>query len=265
LKIIAFSSICYDYFPEKNVAVPGGNSLNFAVQINAFEGTEVALAGFIGTDQAAGEILELCLQKGIDTRFLVQLKGNTATNKLYITSEGERFSKPGEWQNGVKDNGIFTEKTWDFILAHDIISLTCNDRHLDELIQRRTKNNFVSVDFMHFDTTDLIGRYLPGIDIAFVSPENRGLRLLKELAFTANKPVVVMLGEEGSVAFYGGSEYRQKAFKVGKVIDTTGCGDAYQAGFCYALNHSATPEEAMYLATETATKVLKGYGGIIQS
>ncbi len=265
MKIIAFSSICCDYFPEKKITVPGGNSLNFAVQSKRFADAEVALAGFIGTDNAASEIVKLCRQNDIDTRFLIRLKGNTASNRLYHTPGGERYSKPGEWQNGVKDNGIFTEDAWNFILSRDLIATTCNDKHIDELIQRRKKHNFISVDFMHFDSVDLITKYLPHIDIAFTSPAVEALESLKNLSFYLNKPLVAMLGSEGSIAYYQGNEFKQKALQINKIIDTTGCGDAYQAAFCNAIIRSEAPEEAMKLATDTATEVLKGFGGIYLS
>lgn len=262
MKILAFSSICYDYFPETGIAVPGGNSLNFAVQVKRFPEAEVSLAGFIGTDKVADEVLQLCQEKEIDTRFLVQLKGETASNKLYLTPEGERYSKPGEWQNGVKDDGVFTEDAWEFILSHDVVATICIDEYLDEFIRRKTMKNFLSVDFMHFDDIDLINRYLPFVDIAFFSPEKKMLDLLKQLAAKTNIPIVAMLGAEGSRFFQNGKEFIQPAFKVDKVIDTTGCGDAYQAAFCYAIIQSASIQDAMYLATKTATEVLKGYGGI---
>jgi len=262
LKIIAFSSICIDYFPEKKLSVPGGNSLNFAVQTRRLGEKDVAIAGFIGTDPASKQILKLCVDEGINARYINQIEGATASNKLYITAEGERYSKPGEWQNGVKDDGLFTNEVWNFILDQDVIALPCNDRHLDDLLKERTENNFISVDFMHFDSADFISRYLPLLDIAFVSPEHRSLNSLKTLSCSLNKPVVAMLGAEGSIAFYDGKEYKQNALKTEKVVDTTGCGDAYQAAFCYAINHNSTVNEAMQLATVTATKVLTGYGGV---
>jgi len=70
-----------------------------------------------------------------------------------------------------------------------------------------------------------------------------------------------MLGAEGSLTFFQGKKFVQKAYKVEKVTDTTGCGDAYHAGFCYALLNGGTIQDAMKLGTETATKVLKGVGG----
>lgn len=221
-----------------------------------------ALAGFIGTDKAADEIWKLCCQEEIVTSFLIQIDGETASNRIYLSPEGERYSKSREWRNGVKDNSDFTEVTWKFILSHDLISIPYNDRYLDELIHRRRKYNFISVDFMHFDSPKVISKYLPFIDIAFVSPEKKSLRWLEKMAFSFDKPIVALMGAEGSYAFYNGIKINKQAIKVDKVIDTTGCGDAYQAAFCYALNQGTTPEEAMNLAIQIATTVLKGYGGI---
>ena len=43
--------------------------------------------------------------------------------------------------------------------------------------------------------------------------------------------IVLTLGSDGSIAFVGNESYVQKALSIDSVVDTTGCGDAFQAGF----------------------------------
>ncbi|MGD9210986.1 MAG: PfkB family carbohydrate kinase [Desulfobacteraceae bacterium] len=43
--------------------------------------------------------------------------------------------------------------------------------------------------------------------------------------------IVLTLGSDGSIAFYGSKSYQQRTLITNNVVDTTGCGDAFQAGF----------------------------------
>jgi sugar/nucleoside kinase (ribokinase family) len=71
---------------------------------------------------------------------------------------------------------------------------------------------------------------------------------------------VFTLGEEG--AFYAdksGRRLRSPAYEV-KVIDTTGCGDAFDAGFICALHHRMDVETALRFAQAAAALVATGLG-----
>ena len=69
------------------------------------------------------------------------------------------------------------------------------------------------------------------------------------------------LAERGSVTYFRGKCYRVPASKVEHVIDTTGCGDSYHAGFvCEHLIHGEIVE-AMKRGSELAAETLGHYGG----
>jgi fructoselysine 6-kinase len=55
--------------------------------------------------------------------------------------------------------------------------------------------------------------------------------------------------------------YRQQGFGVEKVVDTTGCGDAYQAAFMYNFLKGETIEHCMLEGTRLATNNLLKMGG----
>ena len=52
-----------------------------------------------------------------------------------------------------------------------------------------------------------------------------------------------------------------QAVKVDTVIDTTGCGDSYHAGFVCSYMLEKDIEKAMNLGSEIAAETLKYYGG----
>ncbi len=103
---------------------------------------------------------------------------------------------------------------------------------------------------------------LPFIDIAFVSAEKQNLENLEQLAYKQKKMIVATLGADGSLAFYKEKKYFQAALEIDKIIDTTGCGDSYQAGFSITYFKNGNIEEAMYAGAEIASEVLKVYGGV---
>jgi sugar/nucleoside kinase (ribokinase family) len=71
---------------------------------------------------------------------------------------------------------------------------------------------------------------------------------------------VFKMGPNGSVyADQQGTTLRVPAFKV-KAVDTTGCGDAYCAGFIAGLSRGWDIEQSMRLATAASALVATGLG-----
>jgi fructoselysine 6-kinase len=262
MKIAAFSSLCVDHYPEQGLSRPGGNSLNFGVHARRLGAKRVSIAGFIGTDSHADTIERLLITEGIDISRLYRLNGATASNRIYNTPVGERYSNPGDWDNGVKNSGTFDEATWDYLLGHDVVTVPWWDPNLDECLKRRSKRNLVIVDFMHFDDLAVIREHMPFIDITVMSPQPGLLPRIKELAEKNGKLVIAMLGAEGSRAFVNGKEYSQPALPVPRVVDTTGCGDSYQAGFVVSYFAELDIQKAMRKGAETASRVLAHFGAV---
>ena len=71
----------------------------------------------------------------------------------------------------------------------------------------------------------------------------------------------ISLAERGSVTYFKGQEFRVQAVKVDTVIDTTGCGDSYHAGFVCSYMLENDIEKAMNVGSEIAAETLKHYGG----
>jgi fructoselysine 6-kinase len=262
MKIAAFSSLCVDHYPARGLSLPGGNSLNFGVHAKRLGARVVSVAGFVGTDAHADMIERLLAAENIDISRLNRLEGATASNRIHNTPEGERYSNPGDWDNGVKNSGTFDEAAWDYLLGHDVVAVPWWDVNLDECLKRRSDRNLVIVDFMHFDDLDVIRRYSPFIDITVMSPAPNLLQRVKELACECGKLLIAMLGAEGSRAFQNGKDYFQPALPVPRVVDTTGCGDSYQAGFVVSYFEDRDIPKAMVSGARTASGVLGHFGAV---
>ena len=67
-------------------------------------------------------------------------------------------------------------------------------------------------------------------------------------------------GEQGSVVIKGAERVAVAAYPVAKVIDTTGAGDQYAAGFLLGLARGLSLEEAGKLGSLAASEVIAHWG-----
>lgn len=74
---------------------------------------------------------------------------------------------------------------------------------------------------------------------------------------------VMTRSEQGSVIVHGEKSLVQAAIPVEKVIDTTGAGDAYCAGFLYGWANEWPLDECARLGTHCATRVIQQVGARI--
>lgn len=122
----------------------------------------------------------------------------------------------------------------------------CVDRYraeFRELIQNRT------VDIVLANEAELLSLYQ-------VSNFDAGLRLL-----SAECPrAAVTRGAQGAVLLNQGKKTECKPFPVYNVIDTTGAGDMFAAGYLYGLTHGMKDESAGRLGCLLASQVIQTIG-----
>ena len=74
----------------------------------------------------------------------------------------------------------------------------------------------------------------------------------------------VTRSEQGSVIVHGDARVEQPATAVEKVVDSTGAGDAYSAGFLYGWANKRSLSESAQYGTYCATKVIQQLGARIE-
>ncbi len=94
-----------------------------------------------------------------------------------------------------------------------------------------------------------------------ISGSEELLPKFRELSYKYDCLFNISLAEQGSVTYFKGKEFRVQAVKVDAVIDTTGCGDSYHAGFVCSYMLENDIEKAMRVGSEIASETLKHYGG----
>ncbi|MDE0309632.1 MAG: adenosine kinase [Acidiferrobacterales bacterium] len=90
----------------------------------------------------------------------------------------------------------------------------------------------------------------------------------EELGRTTNRiaeHTVITRGEQGSVVTLKGTTCTRPADPVSEVVDTTGAGDAYAAGYLYGLTRNWSVERCMELASKTAAQTIAHMGARLGS
>ncbi len=74
------------------------------------------------------------------------------------------------------------------------------------------------------------------------------------------REVLLTLGDKGSLIYTRGQFHDIPAYPTMKIVDATGCGDTYMAGYLYMRGRGADYDEAGRFAAAMCTIKLQGYG-----
>ncbi len=86
--------------------------------------------------------------------------------------------------------------------------------------------------------------------------------LSKSIQYASNdaKLVVITLGARGSIVISGNSEYFIEAVRVPAVIDTTGAGDLFAAGFLFGISHGYDPGTSGKIGAACSGEIIGHFG-----
>ncbi|MBN2837040.1 MAG: carbohydrate kinase family protein [Candidatus Delongbacteria bacterium] len=261
MKIACFSVAAMDYFPQQKKYYAGGNSLNQAIRFRQL-GHESSFIGALGTDTAGDQIEALLNKYHVDITHSYRIPGITACNELGNDGKGERTGIDGAWQNGVYGSFKLKESDWKYIENYDIWSTHANGINYSQTLSHKKTNNFLVVDFLHFDTYELLQQGFDYIDIAYFGGIKNQLSDLVSISKYFKGIIVLTLGAEGSIAIKNGDIFEQEALPIKKVIDTTGCGDAFQAGFSAEYYVTKDIKKALLVGATLGREAASNYGGV---
>jgi len=261
LKIACFSVAALDYFPQKKSYHAGGNSLNQTIRFKQM-GYQSAFLGALGQDEAGDRIADLLTTKGVDTSHMHRLEGNTACNQLTIDEQGERHGVDGAWQGGVYEEFTLTQTDWDYLQGFDIWTTHANGANYQEAIKRKTSQQFMAVDFLHLDDYALLEQSLHAVDIAYFGGTEDMRDRLQAIAKKCKTLIVLTLGAKGSIGFCGDEVVEQAALPLKQVIDTTGCGDAFQAACTAHFYQHKNLRDALLAGAKLGREAASQVGGI---
>ena len=262
MNLTALTPCCVDYYPQLGRSFPGGNSLNVAaVWKQLSPDAAVSVITCLGNDESGDSVLSFLTERNIDTSRVYRCEGTTATNQLRVDEHGERFGIEGTWSGGVYETFHLSDDDWKFVSRQDIVAVPGNNPNFKEMLAQKADKQFLVVDYLDVLNNVPVEDSIAYTDIAFISSQPSMLDAFRKLAVATKKLLVVSMGAHGSRAFYDGNEYSQSAFPVKKVVDTTGCGDAYLAAFSLYYFKHRDIQKAMYTGASAAADVLTGWSG----
>jgi fructoselysine 6-kinase len=230
MKAACFSVAALDHFPQQNAHYAGGNSLNQAVRFRRM-GHRSAFLGALGTDEAGDRLAALLQNEQVDISRMQRMEGFTARNQIINDDAGERYGIDGAWESGVYEMFRMTESDWADLQDYEVWATHANSPCYLSALEHKGAKQLLSVDFLHLRDYALLERSLAAADIVYFGGTEDMTGELARMARRHDRLIVLTLGAGGSIAFMGSRTYTQTALPLEKVVDTTGCGDAFQAGF----------------------------------
>jgi sugar/nucleoside kinase (ribokinase family) len=257
----------------EEIRVTAAGSAGGTALVLAKLGAAVKSAGAVGRDAAGDMLLALLERDGVDTSLVVRRDDvQTSTSVLPIRPSGERPAF-----HVVGANGSFAP---DDVPASEVEAAThlhvggpefMGGEAVAPLLARARDNNVVtSADVLapgEPGLLDWIGPALPELDyflpngdqvMALTGSDDleEGCRALIERGVGC---VAATRGAEGVTVVDGDGAESVPAIEV-EAVDTTGCGDAFSAGFLRGLALGRERREAAVLGCATAALVAKGLG-----
>jgi sugar/nucleoside kinase (ribokinase family) len=253
--------------------VPGG-SVGNTMRAMARLGVETGYIGKTGSDEA-GRVYEMKTKEAGVNPFFVRTEGISGCSTVLISPDGERtmatFLGPAE----TLSDGEIPD---DVLQRYDCVYLEgyliSNDRLFLPVLKRAKDMGLkVALDLSNFNIVnefkDLLKEAIPAyVDILFSNESEAaaytGLAAREALDVISKNVgiAVVTVGKDGALAGSNGNVVHDKALNS-HVVDTTGAGDHFAAGFLYGYSVGATLEQSAKLGSLLSANVIDIVGAQI--
>lgn len=247
---------------------PGGSAANTIVGL-ARVGAKAGFIGVVGTDEEGGIILRDLARENVDVNGIKVMDGRSGIAIGLVDDRGERalYIHPG-----VNDEFDMSDVDVDYVDRAKFLHMSSfvDRRQLEmqaSLVERiKTKVSFnpgmLCFKFSLKDLQPIIEKS----DVIFLNDDEMdaltscdyesGSKALLELG---TKIVATTLGKKGCYVADGKGARLMASCKT-KVVDTTGAGDAFAAGFLYALLGEKSIYECGKLGNFFAARCISEYG-----
>ena len=253
---------------------PAGPAGGTAVTL-AKLGASVCTAGAIGSDELGDVLRELLYRHGVDCRLLVRRADvQTSASVLPIRPDG---SRPAFHVVGANATYSSADAPWEEIAAADYLHLGAPEfmggeeaakilscAHEEGVV---TSADILAPGEQAAAIRDWIAPAFPHLDYLLPN-EEQILALSGESGLAAGCRallgrgvgcVAATCGADGALVVDARGATPVPAFAV-DVVDTTGCGDAFSAGFLRGLSLGRAPADAARLGCAAAALVAQGLG-----
>jgi fructoselysine 6-kinase len=268
LNIVSIGECTIDDYLQQQHQFVGGISLNFAINAKRSGADQVSLVSRIGNDRHT-QILQKLQNEGIDSSHVSVVDGKTARQHI-ILNDGERIFPSGGYQPGVLEGFTLDQDDLQFVKKHNVI-VSALFKQVEPLFYQLMKvspvDTWLVADFLDLSDykhdTRVVELSLERLKIAFISGNYELVERLLSLSRDSNCLIVITMGAEGSIALIQGEPIHQKAIRVLDAVDSTGCGDAFQAAFTVSYWRDRDPRSALLCGAQQAAKVIQHLGAVL--
>lgn len=244
MKLTAVGDVGIDIYHNLGRAYAGGIALNFALSAAELGVEEVFLYCCLGDGPDADFLRRVLADTPLQLRIQIA-EGRCSTQHLTVLPDGNR-EFTGYYPNLLTTWRLSEEEKQE-LAGMDLVAGPVSDglpAVVEDLCSLELPG-LLALDFSEDGDwwgPDYFERFVPKADIAFFGVHRSVPPSVPALARRyPEKLFVVTLGPAGSIGFQGERRVHQPAI-VTRVVDTTGCGDAFQAGFAVGyLRHGDLP------------------------
>jgi sugar/nucleoside kinase (ribokinase family) len=238
----------------EDVAIVTGGTLNSVIALQRL-GLKVGWSATIGSDFFSRFALEQIEAEGVDTSLLTRLPGKLRRVTVALSYPNDRAFVT--YTDPTPDRSRLALEALDRATFRHLhfTSLFMDEPLLTLLDRCHTEGMRVSMDCQHREITledERLRGILSRLDI-FMPNAAEALRLTQTSSLAAALDALVALvpfvvikdGANGAVARRDGLDYAAPALPIPNVVDTTGAGDVFNAGFLAAYLEGRDPAECL--------------------
>jgi fructoselysine 6-kinase len=247
---------------------PGGITLNFAANARRlFPASDVVgVVTALGTDREAGLVRRAIQRLGLDA-CLAELSGATSIQYIDRQPSGEKIfvryeqGVLGDYRIGARERAVIAQS--DVLMA----VVYAQVEGFFDSVMAAPSPGLRAVDFGDLagvtGGTEIVERYRDRFHLGFFGLDAGDGKLIDALEQQARRQrqlLVVTLGADGSLALGGERRITCPAVGVQQVVDTTGAGDTFAAGFLRAYSASRDVARSLAQGAEEAAAAVQRVG-----
>lgn len=246
---------CSTHISDRHIYF-GGGAANIAAGI-AVLGEQVTLISCTGGDFAGGEYDRWMKKIGIHQQFFVVPDANTPTAFMFTDDTGDQMTF-FEWG---ASKAFATSEAPHLPFVH---MATADPEFNCRVAERSEFASFDPGQDVFWYTKEQLGTILANTDILFANHHEvqqmcTTLGMTREAIVSQVGTAIFTMSGDGSILYSGGTEHFIPVVPV-TLVDPTGAGDAYRAGFLSAYMRGYPPLTCCRIGTVTASFVVEHAG-----
>lgn len=244
IKVLGLGDNVVDINYTTNFIYPGGNSLNFSIYAREL-GYDSAYLGVLSNDKYAKVVTNALDYYNVDYSKCPIIEGGETGRCGIRLHNGDRVITEENFGGVVRTNPLkINEELLDYIKTFDVVSSNCFSYIEGQLGLIKNNGVLVVYDFSNYWEEDTFEKICDSINIAFFSGKDHDEKYLENLLkYIVNDlgchMAITTIGKSGAIIYNGAKIFKNKPYNLeGDVVDTTGAGDSFLAGFLTSYLHN---------------------------